>query len=124
MKKILSGFVILILSVILLTTEGCKDNSNPYGTTTTPLPSGSPLPNTIFIKSFAFSPSTDTITHGTTITWTNNDATPHTATSNTGAWDTGSISSGGSKTATFNTVGTYPYHCAIHPSMMGTIVVK
>jgi plastocyanin len=63
---------------------------------------------------------------GTTVTWVNNDGIPHTATSDTGVWDSGILSSGQSFAFTFAQPGTYPYHCAIHgaASMSGTIVVQ
>jgi YVTN family beta-propeller protein len=75
------------------------------------------------IAGFAF-PDTITITAGQTVTWTNADPVPHTVTSDTGAWDSGEIASGKSFSMTFTKPGTYPYSCAIHPSMQGTVVVK
>jgi len=80
----------------------------------------------VTIENFAFSPSSITVSVGTTVTWTNNDTVPHTATSNAGvspAFDTGTINPGGSASVTFNTPGTFGYFCAIHPQMMGTVVV-
>jgi len=72
-----------------------------------------------------FSPNPITIKVGDTVTWTNNGSVSHTSTSNTGAWDTGSISSGATSSAVaFPNAGTFPYHCTIHPSMTGTVVVS
>lgn len=78
---------------------------------------------TISIVDFAFSPSSMTITAGTTVTWVNQGAAVHTATSDTGAFDTGQIAPGQSASVTFDTPGTYTYYCAIHPNMTATIVV-
>ncbi len=60
------------------------------------------------------------------MTWVNNDTVPHTATSDTGVWDSGTLNPGQSFSFTFNDAGTFPYHCAIHgaASMSGTIVVE
>lgn len=72
-----------------------------------------------------FSPNPISINVGDTVTWTNNSSISHTSTSNTGAWNTGTISSGATSTAVaFPTAGTFPYHCAIHPSMTGTVIVS
>lgn len=62
---------------------------------------------------------------GTKVTWVNNDSMAHTATSGTGAWDSGSIAPGQQYSFTFNDAGVYPYFCAIHgqASMSGTIEV-
>lgn len=66
-----------------------------------------------------------TVPSGSTVRWTNYDGvTTHTSTSDTGIWDSGPLSSGQSFEATFNTPGTYPYHCTIHPNMTGTITVQ
>ncbi len=67
-----------------------------------------------------------TIPVGTMVTWTNNDSVAHTATSDTGVFDSGPIPPGGSYSYTFMTPGTFPYHCAIHgaASMSGTVQVQ
>ena len=78
----------------------------------------------VAISGFAFSPKAVTVTVGDTITWTNSDATAHTATADDGSFDTGTIGGNGTGTATFSTVGSFPYHCKIHSSMTGTITVE
>ena len=115
-------FAIIIVSIMFLLIAGCSGTSNPVGPNTSSAPKT--MTNSVIIKSFAFSPVVDTISQGTTITWKNNDGVAHTSTSDSGVWDTGSIPSGGSKTTVFNMVGSFPYHCTIHPSMTGIIVVK
>src|SRR3954471_10264766 len=77
----------------------------------------------VTIAGFAFSPASLTITAGTTVTWTNQDSATHTATADDGSWDTGNIAQGASGSVTFNTPGTFTYHCSIHPNMTGTITV-
>ena len=64
---------------------------------------------TVTISDFAFSPATVTITAGDTITWTNTDPVVHTATSSSGAFDSGDIAQGESFSVTFTTPGTYFY---------------
>lgn len=78
----------------------------------------------VAIANFAFDPGTLNITAGTTVVFTNNDSTTHTATADDGSWDTGNLAQGASASITFDTPGTYTYHCAIHPSMTATIVVS
>src|SRR5947207_8371007 len=74
--------------------------------------------------SWCFSPNPIQISAGSTVTWTNNTGPRHTA-SDTGAWTTGNIAPGGTSAAVaFPTAGTFPYHCAIHPSMTGTVIVS
>jgi plastocyanin len=77
----------------------------------------------VTIQNFAFSPVSLEVAAGTTVTWTNNDGTAHSATADDGSWDTGSIAPGDSASITFDTPGTYTYHCMFHPSMTATIVV-
>ena len=77
----------------------------------------------VTIADFAFSPPTLTITAGDTVTWTNEDQVVHTATSTTGAFDSGDLAQGASFSFTFTTPGTYTYLCTPHPSMTGQIVV-
>jgi len=76
-----------------------------------------------------FIPSTVTIGVGETVTWENTDNAAHTATSGTptdgpsGVFDTSVIMAGGSFSFTFDEAGTYPYFCAVHPWMQGTVIV-
>ena len=78
----------------------------------------------ISIVDFAFSPQVDTISAGDSVQWTNNGVVTHTSTSNTLVWNSGNLAPGQSFTFQFNTPGSFPYHCAIHTFMTGTIVVK
>lgn len=82
-------------------------------------------PLSVEISNFAFSPSTLTVKAGDSVTWTNKDSVSHTITSDSGS-ELGSspISSGGTYSHTFNTAGTYSYHCSIHVSMKGTVIVE
>jgi len=78
----------------------------------------------VSIAGFAFAPDSVTVKVGDSVQWTNNDGATHTATADDGTWDTGNISGGSSAVVTFDTPGTFAYHCAIHSSMHGTIVVE
>jgi plastocyanin len=80
-------------------------------------------PRRVRIVGFAFSPHVITIARGTRVRWTNADSVPHTATSNKGAWSSGTLLTGQSFVRIFRRVGTFWYHCAIHPSMHGTVRV-
>jgi plastocyanin len=71
-----------------------------------------------------FDPASLTIAAGEHVHFNNHDGVAHTATSDTGAFDTGNIAGGASGSAQFDQAGTFPYHCKIHPSMKGTIVVR
>jgi len=76
------------------------------------------------IAGFAFSPQAITIKIGDTVTWSNADAQSHTATADDGAWDTGTIAGNSSKSITFNSAGTFAYHCKIHRAMTATLVIE
>lgn len=81
------------------------------------------------IEDFKYVPSTITVAPGTTITWTNRDKAPHTATSGAspnadGVFESGTITKGASRTVTVSKRGTFAYYCAFHPFMKGTVIVK
>lgn len=63
-----------------------------------------------------------TIPAGSTVRWTSEGDT-HTSTSDTGLWDSGNLPPGEAFSYTFNTPGTYNYHCELHPGITGTINV-
>jgi len=75
------------------------------------------------ITGFDFVPVGITVAPGDTVRWTNNDAAPHTSTSDGGVWNSGTLSTGQSYMRAFASVGSFPYHCAIHTSMRDTITV-
>ena len=76
------------------------------------------------IKGFVFKPATVTVNEGDTVTWTNEDTAPHTATASDGSFDTGNLKKGESGSAKFSSSGSFAYICAVHPNMKGTVVVK
>ncbi len=78
----------------------------------------------VAITNFAYSPATVTASVGDSVTWTNNDEVPHTATADDDSWDTGTLSQNGTGAVTFDTAGEYAYHCEVHPNMTGTVVVE
>ena len=92
-------------------------------TTTTGIPAVTSAKTvTVSVVNFSFNPATLTINKGDTVTWTNNDSVPHQI---AGAPLQGQVmSKGQTYSFTFNTTGTFNYHCAIHPSMTGSIVVN
>src|SRR5215207_8677097 len=70
-----------------------------------------------------FDPPDAAVEPGSTITWTNNGAQPHTVTADDGSFDSGVLSPGDSYTVAFDGQGTVTYHCAIHPEMRGSVTV-
>jgi plastocyanin len=84
----------------------------------------------------AYSPNPVEVKVGDTVTWTNDDTTPHTATSGTPAngpdgkfgsdSDTGGkiLAPGQSQSFTFTEAGEYDYYCSLHPNMVGKVDVS
>jgi plastocyanin len=94
--------------------------SSPGGTSSTvTIPMGAST-----LGRAAFNPGDVMIDAGTTVTWKNADAVAHTSTSDGSGWNSGSVAPGGQFSQAFPTTGTFPYHCAIHPGMVGNVVVR
>jgi plastocyanin len=91
----------------------------------------------VTIQDFSYTLSSVSIKAGGKVSWTNNGPSSHTATSDTpGAFNSGTLlpptggdpyggggSGGGAFQVTLGTPGTYTYHCALHPTMHGTVTV-
>ena len=129
-----------LLPVVLGLAAACKSGE----LTSTVSPPPAPSPNDIDIVagaqtkgSGAFDPNPKTLSLGSassvTVRWVNNDVSSsyngsssvtHRIASDDGtSFDTGDL--GGNATATQTlAAGTYRYHCAIHPSMVGTVIVN
>lgn len=79
----------------------------------------------VLIVDFAYSPAELTIKVGESVTFTNQDSAPHTATAqDRDVLQTGTLNQGESATITFDTPGTYEYFCEFHPDMSGVIIVE
>jgi plastocyanin len=79
----------------------------------------------ITISNFMYSPMSDSVAPGATVSVTNADPVTHTLSATGGQFNTGDIASHQTKTFKAPTTpGTYHYICDIHQYMMGTIVVK
>lgn len=78
----------------------------------------------VVIENYKFSPSVLTVRKGTTVIWTNNDPVQHAVVGDQNSWVAGpAFKQGETYTHTFAIAGTYTYHCGIHPSMKGSVVV-
>lgn len=101
------------------TTSSSNSNSNSNQTTSNA--------TAVTIQGYAFSPSTITVKKGTTVTWTNKDAVEHDVASDTNSPQGGLagplLPQNNTYSFTFNTVGTYKYHCTPHPYMQATVIV-
>jgi plastocyanin len=120
-----TGFVTLAVGLFLFV--GCgKDKYNPTKSTyDTGGGQTQPSQNTVIISNFAYSPATITISVGDTIIWRNDDNVGHTVTSDSGSeLDSPLLSKGDTYMHVFNTAGSYPYHCTVHPSMKAAVVVQ
>ena len=73
----------------------------------------------------SFAPNPVTMRAGQTIAWRNGDAISHTATGDSGGFNTGIVAGGSvSSPITMSTAGAFTYHCSIHPEMIGSITVQ
>jgi plastocyanin len=81
-------------------------------------------PPTVRMANDAFTPTTLTVSTGTTVLFVNRDEDAHTVTAVNGAFDSKGLDTNGHWSYTFNKPGSYRYFCELHPFMKGTIVVK
>ena len=95
-----------------------------------PTPSPTPTPGTRTITilgmrgNLSYSPNPMNVSVGTTVRFFNADSVVHTATQNQGLFDTSLLAPGStSAPITLTTAGSFGFHCARHPSMVGTINV-
>jgi plastocyanin len=122
---------LVAVSVVLMFAIACgggySSPSSPTPSTTTPGGPSSPVAIPVGATSLgnaAYAPDDLNVAVGTTVTWRNVDSVSHTSTSDVTGWNSGEIAPGGQFSAVFQTAGTFPYHCTIHPGMVGTVVVR
>ena len=108
----------LVLLLLGFTGGSSKDDDDGNGG------GGDPGANEVWMQGGAFTPSNRTVSIGTSVFCTNKDGTPHTVTSDGGVFASGNLGNNASFSFIFSTAGSFPYHCAIHPGMTGTITVQ
>ena len=114
------------------TSDSAKDNTNATVATSAnaskniSIVPGSGSPN----SGLFYEPSPAKVAVGSTLTWTNDDTLPHTVTSGNpekgpnSIFDSGIMSADKSFTYTFDKVGVLEYYCAIHPWMIGKVMIQ
>jgi plastocyanin len=134
----------LPLLVLLGVAAACGSYSAPSNPQNPPPPSS--MANDIgivagasLLTTTAFSPNPKVVALGgnssVTVRWINQDitggdytsgsATVHNITSDNGAFPaSGSLGGNATFSTTLSATGSYPYHCSIHPNMVGTITVN
>jgi plastocyanin len=90
--------------------------------TAAPGPSKAPV-ITVHIKDYKYAPEPVKVHVGDTVAFVNDDDETHTATAVDGTFDSKGLGQKAAYSYTFAKAGTYQYHCKIHASMKGTIVV-
>lgn len=107
----------ILAALCAVLVAGCGDYGSPD------VPAG---PNEVVMQGESFSPSTRSVASGTRVTWVNRDGQAHTTTRGAGqeSWNSGVLNANQSFSHTFDTPGTYPYECTLHPGMNGSIIVN
>jgi plastocyanin len=125
---------------LLMTMFGCGGSGSSMSNGVTDPGTGPVMPpvnsSTMFLSvtNDKFTPAHDSVAVGATLKWTWNSCTGDgyggtTCVSHSVQFDDGgpssSIQSSGTFSRTFDSAGTYTYHCAVHGTAMeGTVIVK
>jgi plastocyanin len=122
-----------------VTGAAAANATNATGTTTGATGGGggtnvSIVPGSSSLTDTAYQPNPVQVSVGDTVTWTNDDTQPHTVTSGQNGQPDGKFDSspnfnplmapGQTFSHTFTEAGQYPYYCALHPNMVGTVSVS
>lgn len=128
----LGGLIVLAVTVAACGMGSGSSYSPAAPTPTIPVPGPTPNPGAADVvititgmnDSSSFSPNPATVAAGQKVSWRNADSIAHTATADNGAFNTGNIGPGAtSGVITMAAAGSFNYHCAIHPTMVGTLNV-
>lgn len=129
------GGLMLLAVTVAACGSGSGSSNSPAAptptipTVTTPAPAPGATADVIITitgmnGSNSYSPSPATVKEEQTVAWRNADSVVHTATADNGAFNTGNIGPGAtSSVITMSKSGSFNYHCAIHPEMVGTLNV-
>ena len=89
-----------------------------------PLPTDGRSAVQVIMANRSYDPPQVTVKVGDTVTWVNQDTPKHDVVADNGEFKSNLFDKGGTFSFTLTKTGTYPYHCSIHPGMVGTVVVQ
>lgn len=125
-RLLLAGLATLALAI----SQGCGSSNSPMA----PLPGGTADVTITIVGmngNLSFSPNPGVVPVGKTVAWRNADTgaygggTTHHIVADGGSFDAGVLAPGStSAPIMMSTAGSFAYHCAIHPSMTGTLTVQ
>jgi len=121
----LAGPLLLVAAVAIIAAACNGTGPAAYGApaSTAATTTAATAANAATIRGFSFQPGVLKVKVGAKVTWTNGDTVAHTVIADTNSFASGDLQLGGSFSFTFTRPGTYAYHCSIHPSMHGSVVV-
>ena len=88
----------------------------------TPAPKGAHV--TVTIDATNYAPKFVTVHLGDTVEWVNKDLLTHTVTARNGSFDSKEIAAGKTWSFTPKARGQFDYHCTLHTTMKGSLVVQ
>ena len=131
MSRIRLGTCLLVVALFGVGACGGGDDNPAVDTaggsstsTTSAAKSAAASGDKVEIKGFAFNPKDVTVKVGATVTWTHADDASHTVTADDDSFKSETLSRGDTFTHTFDKAGTFAYHCSIHSTMTGSVVVQ
>ena len=120
-------FAIAVVLATGLTMWGCSGNGYSSGTSGNPNTPTPPIDGVVTINVVAengaqsFSPNPATLPAGQMVVWHNVDRITHRVVLDDRSVDTGDLAPGASSRPVPLGAGGHPYHCSIHPAMIGSI---
>jgi hypothetical protein len=121
-----------VLTIVLL--AGCGDNGDPPKLPTSPTPTPTVtanayiLPDAVSLNDWAFGDEPIVIYKSERLRWVNADALTHAVVADspdaTDFRKTSELPRGGEQSFIMTKLGTTRIHCAIHPNMTGTLIVR
>ena len=120
------GVVVVAVIIGIVVFAMNRDGNSNNNTSTSKTSNSAVESNTVVIKDYAFSPAAIKVKKGTKVTWTNDDTVKHTVTMDDGSKEgpkSQLFGKGETYSYTFNSVGTFDYHCLPHPYMKATVTV-
>lgn len=111
----LSSFCFVVVVTLCAALATCKPN-DVFGI----------RPGTVFVsaRDSFFTPDTIHVRVSLPVRWTNEGTVIHTVVSDSGLFGSPNLTPAAWYEVRFDSVGAYPYHCAIHGGMVGTVVVE